>query len=142
MGLYKHILYATDLHDSSKNVADKAKALADLHGAKLSMIHTIEPIPAYGYPGVTEIQSPIIDFAKRSLIDLGNQLNVSTENQIIEFGSVKAQVLATADELNVDLIIIGSHGRHGISKLLGSSASGVVNSAKCDVIVIRCSDAQ
>ena len=141
MEVYKHILYATDLHDSSKNVADRAKALADLHSAKLSIIHTIEPIPAYGYPGVTEMQSPIIEFAKTSLIALGKELNVPPENQIIEFGGVKTQVLAAATALNVDLIIIGSHGRHGISKLLGSSANGVVNAAKCDVIVIRCSDA-
>jgi universal stress protein A len=55
----------------------------------------------------------------------------------IEFGSVKNEVLRVAEEIGADLIVIGSHGRHGLSRLLGSSTSGIVQGAECDVLTIR-----
>jgi len=139
--MYKHILYATDFSETSGNVSQRATELAALHQAKLSLIHTIEPIPAYGYPGLAELESPIIESAKESMRLLGEQLQVDEKSCYIEFGSVKNQVLKLAIRLQVDLIIVGSHGRHGFSALLGSSASGIVHGANCDVLTIRCADA-
>ena len=140
--MYKHILYATDFSESSDNVSQQAKDLADKFGAKLSLIHTIEPIPAYGYPGLAELESPIIASAKDSMKLLGGTLSVAESDCHMEFGSVKNQVLKLAEKLAVDLIIVGSHGRHGWSVLLGSSANGIVNGAHCDVLTVRCSDAK
>lgn len=138
--MYKHILYATDFSETSDNVSKRAAELATLHKAKLSLIHTIEPIPAYGYPGLAELESPIIESAKESMQQLGEQLKVDEESRYIEFGSVKNQVLKLANRLEVDLIVVGSHGRHGLSALLGSSASGIVHGSHCDVLTIRCAD--
>lgn len=140
MSMYQHILLATDLGEESKNVAQRAVELAKQFSCQLSVIHTIEPIPAYGYPEVTELRSPFIDKVKNELLRYAKDLNLKEENLYIEFGSVKATVIAKADELGADVIVVGSHGRYGLSRLLGSSASGIVHSAHCDVFVIRCSD--
>lgn len=137
---YKHIILATDLSGESKIVAQKALELAKKFGAKLSMVHTIEPIPAYGYPEVTELRSPFIDKVKNEMQTFAQDLNLAEEDLHIEFGSVKATVINKTKELGADLIIVGSHGRHGLSRLLGSSASGIVHSADCDVFVIRCAE--
>lgn len=138
MSLYKHILLAVDFSDTCQAIAEKAKALVALYDAELTLVHTIEPIPAYGYPGLADLESPVIESAEKEMGQLAKSLSIDSEHARIEFGSVKGQVLKVAEELNADLIIIGSHGRHGLSRLLGSSASGIVHGANCDVLTVRC----
>lgn len=137
MPVYKHILYATDLSEETKEISQKAGKFAELFNARLTLVHAIEPIPAYGYPGITDIESPLIEQAQKDIAKLGKELNVKKEDQRVEFGSVKHQVLRIAKECGADLILVGSHGRHGLSALLGSSASAIVQGADCDVFVIR-----
>jgi universal stress protein A len=55
-------------------------------------------------------------------------------------GSPKLEIVRVAEENNVDLIIVGSHGKHGIALLLGSTANGVLHHAKCDVLAVRIYD--
>ncbi len=47
------------------------------------------------------------------------------------------EIHALAEKLSADLIIVGSHGRHGLALLLGSTANGVLHGAKCDVLAMR-----
>ena len=136
MSGYKHILFATDLGESSV-VTSKAAEFAKKFGATLSLVHIVEPIPAYGYPDGMELESPYIEEARAELSKLGKQLNVTDEHQYIEFGSIKTRIIELADELDCDLVIIGSHGRHGLSRLLGSTASAVLHGATCDVLTVR-----
>lgn len=137
MPKYHHILLAVDLSDDSDKLVDRAVELAQLFSARLTLIHTIEPLPAYGYPGISGLESPVIDHAKQQMLELGKSHKIDENNVRVEFGSVKTQILRVAKELNVDLILVGSHGRHGLSKLLGSSASAIVHGADCDVFVLR-----
>lgn len=138
MPLYKHILLATDLDESSEAAVEKACDLAEEFHAELTLVHTIEPTPAYGYPG-TVLESPVIKEAAKELEHLGEKLQVPKDNQRIEFGSVKHEVLKVAKELKVDLIIIGNHGRHGIARLLmDSSANAISHDAQCDVLTVGC----
>lgn len=138
MAGYEHILLACDFSDNFSQVIEKVKTLKNLYHSSLSLIHVIEPIPAYGYPGAGELASPYIDAAQKELEQLAKQLQVPAANTYIEFGSVKKAVLKKADALNIDLLVIGSHGRHGLSRLLGSSAHALVIGAKCDVMTVRC----
>jgi len=135
--MYQHILVPTDLSDMAPITVTRAKSLADKFGAKLSLLHVIEPIPAYGYPGFTEIESPYIDHAKKELANLAKEFGVAAEDQHIAFGPTKTCVIHSAKELGVDLIIVGSHGRHGITRILGSTASAILHSADCDVLTVR-----
>jgi len=135
--MYKHILLASDLSNVDSGPEKKAVELAKLNNAKLSVVHTIEPIPAYGYPGLVDLQSPYIEEARSEMEKLGRRSGIATDDQHIEFGSVKIQVMKVAEELGVDLIVIGSHGRHGFGRLLGSGASSIIHHANCDVLTIR-----
>jgi universal stress protein A len=55
----------------------------------------------------------------------------------LETGSPKQEIIRIAEENAVDLIVVGSHGRHGLALLLGSTANGVLHHANCDVLAVR-----
>ena len=59
---------------------------------------------------------------------------ISKENQQIKFGYPKTVILEKANEINADLIVIGSHGRRGVQLLLGSTANAILH---CDVLAVR-----
>jgi universal stress protein A len=68
---------------------------------------------------------------------LGDRLRVPHEDRHIEIGTTGRTILRLSAELKVDLIILGSHGRHGLAALLGSTARTVLNGADCDVLAVR-----
>ncbi len=137
--MYKHILLTTDLTDHAKKSADKALKLAKQTGARLTVLHVVEPLPAYamGYMGSINLEEEMLGQARANLTELGKELGIADADQRIELGSVKACIMKVVEDLNIDLIIIGSHGRHGLEVLLGSTAAAVVHSATCDVLVVR-----
>jgi len=138
MAEYKHILFATDLTDEChKTVAIKAQHLAKLYGAKLSLVHSIEPLPAYGYEGLTDIESPYIDHAKEAMENIAKELQITDDDREIVFGPTKRTIPEHAGTIDADLIIVGSHGRSGITLLLGSTAQAILNKSPCDVLVVR-----
>ncbi len=140
MNEYKHILFATDLTSLSLNIAPKVKKLAELYGAKISLITVLEETSTYGYPGISEKESSVSEQVQNAMVEFADKIQVPRERQYIEFGSVKGKVLAYAKSINADLIVVGSHGRHGLARLLGSSANAIVNGAECDVLLLRASE--
>jgi universal stress protein A len=56
------------------------------------------------------------------------------------WGSPKSEICLLAEREQVDLIVVGSHGRHGLSLLLGSTANSVLHYARCDVMAVRLLD--
>jgi universal stress protein A len=137
--MYKQILFATDLTDDTDYLINKVREMQKYTGAKLRLIHVVEPMPGYSYAylGIEDIEGQLIDEAKQTLAKLGDALGVDKANQIVEVGPTKTKILKTAEELNVDLIISGSHGRHGLSLLLGSTANAILHGARCDVLTVR-----
>jgi len=143
MGHYKHILLAADFTDHGIDVAAKAKELAEANQARLSIVHVVDNLPitdaAYGpiIPFDGDLTEQIIEAAKKRLLKMAKELDIAEENQWLEVGSPKFEVVRLADENNVDLIVVGSHGRHGFALLLGSTANGVLHHAHCDVLAVR-----
>jgi len=139
MKSYQHILLATDFSNLCHITAQRTVILAEQFGAKLSAIHVVEALPGYasGYMGVTEIEKELMENAKRHMAELGKKFNISAEQQLIFIGCPKIEVVAKADELKADLIIVGTHTKHGISRLLGSTASRILHHAHCDVLTIK-----
>lgn len=137
--MYKHILFATDLTDDTDYIINKVRGIRGYTGAALSLIHVVESMPGYSYAylGIEDIEGQLIEEAKTSLAKLGEQLSVDSKNQWIEVGPTKSKILTVAQEINADLIICGSHGRHGLSLLLGSTANAILHGAKCDVLTVR-----
>jgi len=146
MNNYQHILLAADFSDHGQAVAQKARLLANQHQAKLSIIHILDNLPiadsTYGpiIPFDMDLNDLLMTAAKKKLAELSKQLNVPEQQQYLEMGGAALEIVNVAEEHNVDLIVVGSHGRHGLSLLLGSTANSVLHHAKCDVLAVRLQD--
>jgi universal stress protein A len=143
---YKHILLAVDFYEHCEAVANRAKDLAIKYQAKLSIIHVVDSLPitdaSYGgdIPFNMDITTELMAGAKKRLAKLAEKLAVTEDRQWLEMGSPKTEIVRIAEENKVDLIVIGSHGRHGLALLLGSTANGVLHHATCDVLAVRLQD--
>jgi universal stress protein A len=138
--MYKKVLFATDFDETGINAAHKAKKIAEENHAELWLVHVVEPIPAYAYPGFAgfaEVELSIREQAEKELNVLADKLGVDARHRRLEFGSTKSEVLRVAKEENVDLIVTGSHGKHGLALLLGSTANSILHAADCDVLIVR-----
>lgn len=140
---YKHILLAADFSEHGKTVAARAKDLADKYQAKLSIVHVMDNLlitdAAYGstIPFDLDLTAELMAVAKKRLASLAESLNIAEDCRWMETGSPKLEIIRVAKENNVDLIVVGSHGRHGFALLLGSTANGVLHHALCDVLAVR-----
>lgn len=138
--MYKRVLLATDFDEIGENAARKAKKIADESKAQLFMVHVVEPIPAYAYPGFAgfaEVEVSIREQADKELSALAKKLHVDNKHLLLEFGSIKNEVLRVAHEHKIDLIVTGSHGKHGLALLLGSTAEAILHGAQCDILIVR-----
>jgi len=148
MTTYQHILVALDLGEQSSTVLDKAVLLAQQHQAKLSAVHVIEPLIESSYlafdgtiaTDLLPIQNEIEASSKRKLKKLAVSAGLSEKNLLVELGSPADTIHQLSEQIPCDLIVIGSHGRHGVALLLGSTANAVLHGANCDVLAVRVSD--
>jgi universal stress protein A len=145
MGDYRHILLATDFSEGSGQVAQRAADLARRYQARLSVMHVVDYLPvadsAYG-PAIlfdADLTDQLLDSARLRLATLAESLGVPDEARWVEIGSPKLEIVRVAEEKGVDLIVVGSHGKHGLQLLLGSTASGILHHARCDVLAVRLS---
>lgn len=144
MAYYKHVLVAADLHPEDDHpVINRAKDLADAFKAKLSIIHVIEqPTYAYGTPFISEKfiewQAEYEEETKKKVAKLAESIGVAAEDVWTPTGNAKSRILEVADEVGADLIIVGSHGRHGLELLLlGSTANAILHHATRDILTVR-----
>jgi len=146
MESYKHILLAADFSEHGVDVADRAKDLAEKYQAKLSVVHVMDNLlitdAAYGstIPFDLDLTAELMAMAKKRLTALAEKLSIAEDCRWMETGSPKLEIIRVAEENKVDLIVVGSHGRHGFALLLGSTANGVLHHALCDVLAVRLHD--
>ena len=143
MSDYQHVLLAVDYTKHSVYVAEKARVLANKYQAKLSVIHVLDniPMPDTNYGTVIALDQisadELLEAEKIKFMELGDQLAIDVVNRWMVWGIPTQEIINIADQEQVDLIIVGSHGRHGLALLLGSTANSVLHHAKCDVMAIR-----
>lgn len=143
MNDYQHILLAVDFSAHGDYVASRAKRLAEICGARLSIIHVVDniPMPDTAYGTVISLNEDssyeLLEAKKARLMQLGEQLGIDTSRRRMVWGAPGQEIVQMAGQEQIDLIIVGSHGRHGLALLLGSTANGVLHHAKCDVLAIR-----
>ncbi|WP_111496388.1 MULTISPECIES: universal stress protein [Marinobacter] len=141
MAMYKTILAAIDLTEEADQVIGHAAELAGIHGAELILLHVVEPV-GYAYGGdipmdLSELQDQLDKSARDQLTDLGRKHSIEDKNLMVTVGRPEAEIHRICEDRGVDLAVVGSHGRHGIQLLLGSTANGVLHGAKCDVLAVR-----
>jgi universal stress protein A len=144
---YTRILVAVDLTQSSFSIAERGRVVATAFGADLTIIHVVEPLPLVApIPPVTvvqpliETQEQLIQAAQQHVARLASEQSPQPARWRVEVGNVKTELLRVAQELEVDLIVLGSHGRHGLAVIFGPTEDAVLHSAPCDVLAVRISD--
>lgn len=138
---YRCIMLAVDLTEESTPVARRALAIAKASAAELHIVHVIEPLSlAYGGDvpmDLSSIQDQIHEQAKAHLAEFAAGLNIDEAHQHLIFGRPESEIQRISEANGADLIVVGSHGRHGLALLLGSTANGVLHGAPCDVLAVR-----
>lgn len=146
MALYQHILIAADFSNHTDMVIHRAKALAAANNTRLSLCHIVEdfPLTDFAYEPMisvdADMRDALLNAGEKQLSLLGEKFGIDADSQWIEFGSPGRDIVRIAEENNVDLIIVGSHGRKGIKMLLGSTANAILHHASCDVLAVRLQD--
>ena len=140
---YSHVLFATDLLPDNLDVADRAKELAQRYNAKLSVLHVVEPMPIYfgdefALPATQEMEQQFMARAKKKMEgELAPRLGVTTADCHVQLGVTRMEILHFIEKHGIDLLVVGRHSRHGLGRLLGSTASAVLNTVSCDVLAVR-----
>jgi len=142
MSDYQHILCAVDLSEENIVVASRAVELANIYQAQLSVLHVVEYIPIdlaneLVLPQQQEIEQQLLTQAKQHLTVLTERIDAPSVKEVVVQGSTKSEIIEYAQDHHIDLIILGRHGRHGLSRLLGSVANSVLHHAPCDVLAVR-----
>lgn len=136
------ILVGVDGSPREPKVLEAAIALAKDRGGKIILARAMM-VPVSIPTAVWTLQGE--DFSQ-FLVEHGNKELAATADMvpaelrgeaITRLGQPSDVLIALADELGVDLVVIGSHGYGGIDRVLGTTAAKVVNRAKCSVLVVR-----
>jgi nucleotide-binding universal stress UspA family protein len=144
--MFKHILLATDGSPSAEHAAKKAMDLARVHGARVTAAYVVDPYPymgigeanPVGFQAYMNAAQEASTKAFTHLADLAAAAGVQLQVRLVENMQAARGIVELADEAAADLIVIGSHGRSGIQKLvLGSVAGKVVAQSSRPVLVIR-----
>jgi universal stress protein A len=146
MNHYQNILLAIDFSNYGHYVAQRAKHLADLFDAQLHIIHILDNIPMPDTPYGTVIpldensSDDLLEGEKNKFKSISDQLNIAPTRRWMIWGEPQQEITRFAAEQHIDLIVAGSHGRHGLAALMGSTAKGILYHADCDVLAVHLKD--
>jgi universal stress protein A len=145
---YQHVLAAVDLSEEARQVLEQARHLADEHKARLSVCTVVKPLThVYGGLDMMAYTQASVNFEEEAVRQAASQLEteagrygVAADDVHVRIGAPAPELVDAAKALGVDLIVVGSHGKHGLGLLLGSTANGVLHQAECDVLTVRIGD--
>lgn len=132
--MYKHILGATDFSQLGDRALQKATELAVQLGAKLTLVHVMvsedSASPMYAQH---EVRAHVEKLKER----LPENASAVTVELAVRVGEASSEILAAAEEIDADVIVLASHGQRGLAEwLLGSTAERVVRSSRRDVLIV------
>ena len=141
MAVYRRVLLVVDLTDDSLAIGRKAQALAAALGAEVELLHVVEFVPVEPMgetlmPAV-QIEEELLERAAQRLAALATELGLAGAACHVEVGNVKAEIVRVARERQIDLIVLGSRERHGLSILVNFTEDTVLHAAPCDVLAMR-----
>lgn len=137
----RRILFPTDFSESSNQALEHALFLAREHDAPIDVLHVIQLAPGYSEMGVPTLAANHKDEAKQQLLELLEAIehdDVELRPVLEEGAGIGQTILEYASEHNVDLIVLGTHGRQGVRRFfLGSEAEEVLRGADQPVFAVR-----
>lgn len=142
--LPKNILVPVDLGEGSEDAVAYAAELAHALDATLHLLHVVG-IPAMGVPEMgVAYSAPMLDGMMSDDLHALEHMLAPHQHQctcgapMIKSGDAREAINEAAKQLHIDLIVMATHGRHGISRvLLGSVAESVVRTAPCPVLTVK-----
>jgi universal stress protein A len=138
---YRKILLCLDLTDESEKIAERARTLAKAFGAELTLLHVVEYVPVEPMgeallPAV-QIEGELVERARLRIAELAARLGLEHCERLVNTGNIKTEVVRVAQTRAIDLIVIGSRERHGVSILFNFTEDTVLHAAPCDVLAVR-----
>jgi nucleotide-binding universal stress UspA family protein len=143
----KRILLPTDFSECSRAALDCASCLASATGARLYILY-VDELKDVSVPAIPPVEGGYLyaaawdDERREELQEMLAKIvptvaNVAYEHRLLT-GSPTAQILRFAEQESIDLIVMGSHGRTGLARLvMGSVAQAVMRGAKCPVLIVK-----
>jgi nucleotide-binding universal stress UspA family protein len=143
---FRRILYATDFSANSARALSYAASLAQHAAAELTVMHAVEPLPSAGDPTVgsafdvvayEEALEHSATAQLKKFVPDAPTLGCDTDT-VVARGRAYKEILRVAAERDVDVIVLGIHGRNALDRLVfGSTAEHVVRRASCPVLTVR-----
>jgi universal stress protein A len=141
MAGYKKLLVLLDLSEDSEQVAIAARNMAAHSNASMIVLHVVEFVPVEplgeSLMPTAQIEDELINRSRGRLASLITHLGLGNATGRVEAGNTKSEILRVAEEEQVDLIVLGSHERHGLAILVNFTEDTVLHAAHCDVLAVR-----
>jgi universal stress protein A len=144
---YRRILLAVDLAPESVLVGHRAQEIATALGAELGIVHALEPLPLVAPIPPEPVgasllagQAELMEIAREQIGALARELRVPEERTQVVLGPIKSQIIRAAVYQKADLLVLGSHERHGLAFLIAPIEDAVIHRAPCDVLAVRIPD--
>jgi universal stress protein A len=141
MGIYRKILLVVDLGEQSERIGTRARDIASLVDAELSLLHVVEYVPVEPMgetllPAV-QIEEELVQRATARLAEFAAGLGISGAPRQVTAGNIKAEIVRAAQQQKADLIVLGCRERRGPSILVNFTEDTVLHAAPCDVLAVR-----
>ena len=140
----KRILCPTDFSAIAEKAVEYAVFLASSHNAALQLLHVVDHLHGFDNYLILsmtphEVAERMEKHANEDLSEVVNQIKETVKTEkAVRHGKASVQIIKMAREMKADLIVMGSHGRTGLSHvIIGSVAEAVVRQAYCPVLVVR-----
>ncbi|MDP5029457.1 universal stress protein [Paraglaciecola sp.] len=139
MSYYSNILVAVDIFAQSNVVIEKALNIAK-SPKNLSIIYVTVPMVNYQPFGMAyegDFFNDLCLQSKEKLKEIAQTYAIPSAQIYSPVGNPADEIHTIAQDINADLIVMGTHGRSGLKLLLGSTANGVLHGVKCDVLAVK-----
>jgi universal stress protein A len=141
MAGYKKLLVLLDLSKDSEQVAIAGRDMAAHSNASMIVLHVVEFVPVEplgeSLLPTAQIEDELINRSREHLGALITRLGLTNATGRVEAGNTKSEILRVAEEEGVDLIVLGSHERHGLAIMVNFTEDTVLHAAHCDVLAVR-----
>jgi universal stress protein A len=130
-----------DVTEGSEKIAERARDIAERYGAEVILLHVVEYVPVEPMgeallPAV-QIEGELIERATRRIAELAQKSGLDKAERIVQAGNIKAELVRVATDRGVDLIVLGSRERHGLSIMFNQTEDTILHAAPCDVLAVR-----
>ncbi|HSN50883.1 MAG TPA: universal stress protein [Woeseiaceae bacterium] len=142
---YKNILVAVDTTDEAENVIRAAREIAGEKSSGITAVTVIRPMADFYidlYATLengpdTGIEARAAERATAWLSDLAKRYDIGASAVNVIIGTPAVEIRKLAEKIGADLIVLGTHGRHGLGLILGSTANAVLHGATCDLLAVK-----